>query len=183
MRAIVMLLAVVTVGAVLAPPAPALPVPDTACEVFPADNVWRLDVSKLPVHPKSARWKRAMHARRTLLHPDFGPPSYGIPFDVVDASHDDVSVDLSYASESDPGPYPFGPETQIEGGSDRHAIMIDSDTARSTNCSPHGGTVGAPKPDQVRSSISRPTRCGPPAGRAPMPRVCRSSRVCCAPTR
>ncbi len=128
MRAIVMLLTVAAVGAVLASPAPALPVPDTACDVFPADNVWHLDVSKLPVHPKSDIWTRAMHARHTLLHPDFGPPSYGIPFDVVGASHDDVNVDFTYASESDAGPHPFGPETQIEGGSDRHAIMIDSDT-------------------------------------------------------
>ncbi len=69
-----------------------------------------------------------MHARRTFLHPDFGPPSYGIPFDVVDASHADVSVQFTYADESDPGPYPFGTDTQIEGGSDHHAIMIDRDT-------------------------------------------------------
>jgi hypothetical protein len=128
MRAIAMLSFVVAMGAVLAPPAPASPVPGTTCDVFPADNVWHLDVSKLPVHPKSDTWKRAMHARRTMLHPDFGPPSYGIPFDVVDASHADVGVDFLYASESDPGPYPFGPDIHIEGGSDRHAIMIDRDT-------------------------------------------------------
>ena len=36
-----------------------------------------------------------------------------------------VHVDFTYADESDPGPYPFGPDTTIEGGSDRHAIMID----------------------------------------------------------
>jgi hypothetical protein len=109
-------------------PATAAAVPGTSCEVFPADNVWRLDVSKLPVARRSDVWKRAMHARHTMLHPDFGPPSYGIPFDVVDASHPDVSIDLTYASESDPGPYPFGADTHIEGGSDRHAIMIDRDT-------------------------------------------------------
>jgi len=128
MRAIAMLSFVVAMGAVLAPPAPASPVPGTTCDVFPADNVWHLDVSKLPMHPKSDMWKRAMHARRTMLHPDFGPPSYGIPFDVVDASHADVGVDFLYASESDAGPYPFGPDIHIEGGSDRHAIMIDRDT-------------------------------------------------------
>jgi hypothetical protein len=128
MRAVAMLSFLVVVGAVLAPPAPASPVPGTTCDVFPTDNVWHLDVSNLPVHPKSDTWKRAMHARRTLLHPDFGPPSYGIPYDVVDASHADVSVTFTYASESDLGPYPFGSDTQIEGGSDRHALMIDSDT-------------------------------------------------------
>ena len=122
MRAIVMLSFVVTLGAILAPPAPASPVPGTTCDVFPADNVWHLDVSKLPVHPKSDTWKRAMHARRTMLHPDFGPPSYGIPFDVVDASHADVGVDFLYAGQSDAGPYPFGPDIYIEGGD--HATLV-----------------------------------------------------------
>src|SRR5262245_34401495 len=49
------------------------PVPGTDCTVFPADNVWNLNVSRLPVHRKSATWKRAMHAGSTRLHPDFGP--------------------------------------------------------------------------------------------------------------
>jgi hypothetical protein len=110
-----------------APPAIA-PVPSTACAVFPANNVWNMDISRLPVHRRSRTWTKAMHAGRTYLHPDFGPPSYGIPFDVVGASHPDVSVSFTYADESDPGPYPFGGDTTIEGGSDRHAIMIDQDT-------------------------------------------------------
>ncbi len=104
------------------------PVPGTGCDVFPADNVWNMDVSRLPKHPKSRVWKRSSHAGSTDLHPDFGPPSYGIPYDVVGAAHDDVTVDFDYASESDDGPYPFGPDITIEGGSDRHALMIDQDT-------------------------------------------------------
>jgi hypothetical protein len=115
-------------GAAAITPAPAVPVEGSTCEIFPADNVWHLNVSKLPVSRRSDEWKRAMHARRTSLHPDFGPPSYGIPFDVVDASHADVSVAFTYADESDPGPYPFGSDTHIEGGSDRHALMLDRDT-------------------------------------------------------
>jgi cell division septation protein DedD len=63
------------------------------------------------------------------LHPDFGDSGdampYGIPYTVVSSSHQKVSVDFQYADESDPGPYPFGSDTPIEGGSDRHAIMID----------------------------------------------------------
>jgi hypothetical protein len=116
------------IAAAFASPAIAAPVPTTPCDVFRADNVWRLDVSKLPVDRRSDDWKRAMHSRHTMLHPDFGPPSYGIPFDVVDSAHADVSVAFTYPSESDAGPYPFGAETQIEGGSDRHAIMIDAGT-------------------------------------------------------
>ena len=69
-----------------------------------------------------------MHAGSTLLHPDFGPPAYGMPFDVVDASHQQVHIAFGYDSESDPGPYPFGVDTHVEAGSDRHALMIDRDT-------------------------------------------------------
>jgi hypothetical protein len=113
----------------LAPaPSPAADVPGTSCAVFPTDNVWNMDVRGLPVHPKNATWKRAIHARATRIHPDFGPPSYGIPFDVVPSSHQKVSIDFLYADESDAGPYPFGSETRIEEGSDRHAIVIEDDT-------------------------------------------------------
>jgi hypothetical protein len=112
-------------GALLAVPAGAAEVPGTSCETFPADNAWHLNVSKLPVHAKSRTWKRATHAGGTRLHPDFGPPSYGIPFDVVGGGHPMVAIDFLYDDESDPGPYPFGPDITIEGGSDRHAIMID----------------------------------------------------------
>ena len=111
-----------------ASPATAADVPGTRCAVFPSNNVWRMDIRKLPVHPKSATWKRVTHAGATRLHPDFGPPSYGIPFDVVPPSHLKVTVRFRYASESDRGPYPFGADVQIEGGSDRHAIMIDRGT-------------------------------------------------------
>lgn len=111
-----------------APAASAAPVPGTTCDVFPADNVWNMDVSNLRVHPKSGTWKTSMHAATTNLHPDFGPPSYGMPFDAVSNAHPTVHVGFAYAGESDPGPYPFGADTHIEGGSDRHALMINGDT-------------------------------------------------------
>jgi hypothetical protein len=128
------IIAACCIGLILAPSARAVPVgrrapvPGTACTVFPADNVWNMDVSRLPVHPKSRVWKRAMHAGSTRLHPDFGPPAYGMPFDVVGGQHPTVRIAFTYADESDPGPYPFGSDTHIEGGSDRHALMIDRDT-------------------------------------------------------
>ena len=101
--------------------------PDVPCQVLPADNVWNMDVSSLPVHPKSKTWKRSAHAGSTLLHPDFGGP-YGIPYDVVDDTHPTVAVDFTYADESDDEPYPFGPDIHVEGGSDRHALMVNADT-------------------------------------------------------
>jgi hypothetical protein len=117
-------------GAVPASPAGGADVPGTSCTVFRANNVWNMDIRKVPVHPKSATWKRATHAATTRLHPDFGPPAYGIPFDVVPSSHPKHAIDFFYGDESDPGPYPFGPDIRIEGGSDRHAIMIDEGTCR-----------------------------------------------------
>ncbi len=129
-----------------APPAAAAPVPGTTCEVFPATNVWNMDVSNLPVNPKTKAWKRSSGAASTLLHPDFGGAPYGLPFDVVDGSHPTVSVDFQYADESDPGPYPFGADTHVEGGSDEHALMVDSDTCtlfELYDAHWHGGTPDA----------------------------------------
>ena len=106
---------------------PRAPVPATTCSLFPFDNVWNMDISKLPVHARSDVWKKAMHAGKKKLHPDFGPPSYGIPFNVVGGGAPKKHIDFTYASESDPGPYPFRGATPIEGGSDRHALTVDSD--------------------------------------------------------
>ncbi|MEP7060506.1 MAG: hypothetical protein ABI828_07220 [Actinomycetota bacterium] len=122
---------VLTGAAVQASPASvrAVPVsvPGTSCTVFPSNNVWNMDVSKLPVSAKSKMWKRSADAGTTLLHPDFGPPDYGIPYDVVNgATHSFTSVKFQYKSESDLGPYPFDGSTTVEGGSDRHALMVDS---------------------------------------------------------
>ncbi|HEX6492058.1 MAG TPA: hypothetical protein VF112_01030, partial [Candidatus Dormibacteraeota bacterium] len=91
-----------------------------ACPVFPADNVLNTDISALPVDTNSARWLASMGGPSRRLHPDFGPsgdPSvpYGIPYAVVDGSHPKVPITFQYASESDPGPYPFGADTPIEG--------------------------------------------------------------------
>ena len=108
--------------------APAAPVPGTDCIVFPANNIWNTNISKLPVHAKSATWMATMKASTTKLHPDFGGPPYGMPFAVVDDTHATTFVDFVYADESDPGPYPFGSDTPLEEGSDAHALMINSDT-------------------------------------------------------
>jgi hypothetical protein len=103
-------------------------VPGTTCAVFPADSIWNTDISTLPVHANSAKWLKTMHAATTNLHPDFGPPNYGMPFDVVDNAHSTTSISFQYTSESDPGPYPFDANTRIENGSDAHALMINSET-------------------------------------------------------
>src|SRR2546425_4990714 len=108
----------------------AAPVPSTSCQVFPADNIWNTDISTVPVHARSSQWLASMAAATTNLHPDFGGPPYGFPFNVVDNTHPTVSVGFQYASESDSGPYPVGADTSIENGSDRHALIINRNTCR-----------------------------------------------------
>jgi hypothetical protein len=108
------------------------------CPMLPADNVWNTDVSGLPVHPRSDAWIASSGGTGRLIHPDWGPSggsvAYGIPWQMVDASHQKVNVAFTYASESDPGPYPLGNDTPIEGGAgstgDRHALVVDSSTCR-----------------------------------------------------
>src|SRR5438105_4489052 len=103
------------------------PIPGMSCTVFPSDNIWNTDISQLPVNANSAAWLQSMDAASTNLHPDFGRPPYGFPYAVVDDAHSTTSIKFLYADESDPGPYPFGPDTPLEQGSDRHALMVNKD--------------------------------------------------------
>jgi hypothetical protein len=119
------------IGSAIAPSAAvAEPVPGSRCRVFPGSNIWNTRVDTLPVHELSDTWLRSAGAGSTNLHPDFGPPSYGFPFDVVGRRHAKVHVRFTYAAESDPGPYPFDARTPIEGGSDRHVLIVERGTCR-----------------------------------------------------
>jgi hypothetical protein len=124
LAALVVLTVVPLRGAAATPPPGA-----EACPMFPADSFWHADVRSLPVHERSSAWLAAVGGSSRRLHPDFGdsgaPMPYGIPFVVVDGSHARTSVAFEYAEESDPGPFPFGPDTPLEGGADRHALMLD----------------------------------------------------------
>ncbi len=114
-------------------------VPGTNCPVFPSTSWWHADISKLPVHARSAQWMSHMSPTREL-HPDFGPSygaqsvPYGIPITVVDNSHPKVNVTFGYANESDKIPYPLGTDIKVEGGQwdsgDRHTIVVNKDTCR-----------------------------------------------------
>jgi hypothetical protein len=92
--------------------------------------VWNTAITALPVDADSATWLASMDAGTSSLHPDFGPSNnkkkpYGIPWQVVPSGQPLVPVKFTYASESDPGPYPLSASTPIETGSDRHALMVD----------------------------------------------------------
>ena len=104
-------------------------------EIFPADNPWNQDVSKLKVHAKSRQWIDSMGADKPLF-PCFGADYMGapngIPYVVVEGNAPKQSVQFEYPDESEKGPYPIPKIPPIEGGpnapqdSDRHVLLIDA---------------------------------------------------------
>jgi len=125
----------------------------TSRRIFPEDNWWNLDVSSAPVDPRSGelidwisgRTPENPEATRRL-HPDFGPPPYGIPY--VGVAGDQPLLPVFFTldgDESDPGApggpdgYPIPDEARSEpnyiegavpGGGDsgdRHLILVDRD--------------------------------------------------------
>jgi hypothetical protein len=129
--------------------------PLTGRQVFPVTNWWNQDISAAPVAAESQAlidWisgkTPSNPTARRQLHPDFGPPPYGIPYVVVSGSQPLVPVAfMAYGSQSDPGapgepgyPIPVEARTQpnyIEGAvpgggssGDRHLLLIDRDRWR-----------------------------------------------------
>jgi hypothetical protein len=104
------------------------------CPVFPRTNPWNRRVDRLPVARNSTTLIRSIGLSRGL-HADFGSGLYegqpiGIPITVVPGSQGKVRVQFEYADESDRGPYPIPRKVKIEGGSDRHALIVDRDRCR-----------------------------------------------------
>jgi hypothetical protein len=141
------------------------------CPMFPADNIWNTDISKLPVDPHSTAWLRSMHSSTTFLHPDFGPDQggypYGIPYAIVTSAHKTVPVKFVYAGQSNRVRYPLGPDTPIEGGTnapantDRHALMVNKSTCTlyelwQARYSAKGSRAGSGAVWNLRSDALRP---------------------------
>ena len=100
------------------------------CPIFPASNVWNRRVDILPVAANSGAMIAAIGAGGSL-HPDFSNAGgYGIPYNWVDAATPRSIVEFDYDDESDHVGYPIPRSPRIEGGSDRHIIMLDSETCR-----------------------------------------------------
>ena len=120
-------------------------------QIFPVSNWWNEDVSGAPVDPNSAALISWISGRSPSnpgairrLHPDFGPPPYGIPYVVVSGDTPRVAPVFGYDDESDTGVsglpgYPIPEEAKttpnfIEGGvpgggssGDRHLLIVDRD--------------------------------------------------------
>jgi hypothetical protein len=100
------------------------------CPVFPKDNPWNRRVDRLPVARNSGAII-ALIGLDTGLHPDFGSGLWegrpiGIPITTVDGRKTPKSmVSFEYGGESDRGPYPIPANVKIEGGGDRHALIVD----------------------------------------------------------
>jgi hypothetical protein len=112
--------------------------------LFPADNWWNQDISTAPIDAQSDAFINFIGRTRTL-HPDFGPPPYGIPYVGVGGAEPRTPVTfVDYGDESDRGfngengyPIPEAAKTQpnfIEGGApgggtagDSHLIIVNRD--------------------------------------------------------
>jgi hypothetical protein len=102
----------------------------TSCPVFPATNVWNRRVDDLPVASNSATMVAAIGSSSSL-HPDFSDAGgYGIPFNIVGQTTARSTVTFDYASESDHVGYPIPATPLIEGGSDRHILLVERDECR-----------------------------------------------------
>ena len=144
-------LAAVLLSVIVLAAAPTLTEPLSGRQVFPVDNWWNLDISGAPLDPQSSQiidWISGRNTNPTAirrLHPDFGPPPYGMPYVVVSGDQPRVPLTfVDYGDESDAGapglpgyPIPAEARTQpnyIEGGvagggssGDRHLLLIDRD--------------------------------------------------------
>jgi hypothetical protein len=112
--------------------------------LFPPGHWWNQDISSAPVDANSDAFINFIGRTRTL-HPDFGPPPYGIPYVSVSGTQPRLPVTFTaYGNESDHGfggvtgyPIPEEAKTQpnfIEGGApgggssgDRHLLIVDRD--------------------------------------------------------
>ncbi len=125
----------------------------SARRIFPPNNWWNADISNAPVDPGSSAFIDFVSGRTPqnptatrAMHPDFGPPPYGIPYVGVGGDQALLPVVFSpYGSESDAGApgrppgYPIPDEARTQPGyiegdvagggpsGDRHLIVVDRD--------------------------------------------------------
>ena len=107
----------------------------SALQVFPADNPWNEDISKLPVHPNSKNIIASAGAEKGLAI------NLDMCFILVPPDQKRVPVKIvSYPDESDRGPFPVPDNAPIEdwplngtkldtiqreGRGDRHMLVVD----------------------------------------------------------
>lgn len=121
--------------------------------IFPSDNWWKLDIRSAPLDPGSDAYIDFVSGRingdttsTQRMHPDFGPPPYGIPYVGVSGTQPLMPVTyVLYGNQSDAGapgqppgfPIPLEAQTiagfiegNVPGGGpsgDRHLLIVDRD--------------------------------------------------------
>jgi hypothetical protein len=95
---------------------------------FPDTNPWNQDISAAPVDANSNTIIGVIGGGAGL-HADFGSPSIGIPYVVVDSTQAMVNVNVGkFASESDVTPMRIPATAPIEGfptAGDNHVLVLD----------------------------------------------------------
>jgi hypothetical protein len=108
----------------------------TALQVFPPDNPWNEDISRLPAHPNSEKIIAEIGHDKSLAY------NLDMSFILVPPTQKKVPVKLvAYPNESDEGPYPIPDEAPLENWpldgrqladaqrakerGDRHVLVID----------------------------------------------------------
>jgi hypothetical protein len=135
LAALAALAAVTVVAVALAPGAAGMPLPRAPhCPLLPRSFSTNQRVDALPVASNSDAIVRSI-GLDDAMHADFGSGRYqgrriGIPFDVVGRSTPRSRVRFDYADESDRVRYPIPRGVHIEGGSDRHALVLDRSQCR-----------------------------------------------------
>jgi hypothetical protein len=104
------------------------------CPMFGPSFTTNQRVDHLPVAPDSAAIVRSIGLDGTF-HADFGSGRWegspiGIPYTVVTHRTKRSKVRFDYADESDRGRYPISAKVRIEGGGDRHALLVDRSRCR-----------------------------------------------------
>jgi hypothetical protein len=104
------------------------------CPLFPADFTTNQRVDHLPVAASSDAIVRSI-GLDDHVHPDFGSGRWegrpiGIPYTVVSRRTKRHRVRFDYADESDRVRYPIPRGVRIEGGGDRHALLVDRSRCR-----------------------------------------------------
>jgi hypothetical protein len=104
------------------------------CPLFPADFTTNQRVDHLPVAANSDAIVRSIGLDDNV-HADFGSGRWegspiGIPYTVVTRRTKRSRVAFDYADESDRVRYPIPRGVRIEGGGDRHALLVDRSRCR-----------------------------------------------------
>jgi len=104
------------------------------CPLFGPSLNTNQPVDHLPVAANSSAIVRSIGLGERF-HADFGAGRWegnriGIPYDVVTRKTRRSKVRFDYADESDRVRYPIPKHVRIEGGSDRHALLLDRSRCR-----------------------------------------------------